>query len=86
MQLKQYFKNWNSNRMLKLVIGLLLGTAYVFSGEMFYLGFSIFLLVQVVFNFGCSACVGDNCTTNVEDNNKNKYNIKNLDIKNKNDK
>ncbi len=48
MQLKQYFSKWNSNRTLKLVIGLLLGTAYVFTGEVFYLGFAIFLLVQAI--------------------------------------
>ncbi len=78
-------KKWDSNRLLKLVLGLLLGGAYVFSGEVFYLGFSIFLLVQAVLNFGCSACANNNCTTDVKSENKNQYGIKKLDIY-KNDK
>ncbi len=85
MQLKQYFSKWNSNRTLKLVIGLLLGTAYVFTGEVFYLGFAIFLLVQAILNFGCNTCAGGNCTTAIKNEKKTEYNIKKLDI-NKHDK
>ncbi len=85
MQLKKYFQNWNSNRTLKLVIGLLLGIAYIISGKAFYLGLSIFLLVQAILNFSCNSCAGGNCTTNIKNNNKNPYDINKVDI-NKNDK
>ncbi len=70
-RLKDFFKKWDISRYLRLIIGLVLGMAYLAEGETLYLGISVFFLVQAVMNIGC----GTNCATGVTQEKTTSYNI-----------
>lgn len=80
--IKTYLKNWDSARYLKLTLAVILAVVYIFEGDAFYMFFSIFLLLQVIFNFGCG-CANGACTTSVSKNDKKvSYEIKEINNSN----
>ncbi|VBB45076.1 conserved hypothetical protein [uncultured Paludibacter sp.] len=82
-RIREYLKGWDSARYVKLVFAVILGIIYIFAGDIYYMFFAIFLLMQAVFNFGCG-CAGGNCTTSVDKKDKKvSYEIKKLDSNNK---
>lgn len=82
-RIKNYFANWDAARYLRLVLGIIFGFAYAFDGQVIYLMFSVFLLVQAVMNIGCG-CSTVNCSTNVNSKKETTYQIEKLNT-NKND-
>ncbi len=76
-RIKNYFATWDTMRIVKLVLGLILTLLYAFEGLDIYLIFSVFLIVQAVLNFGCGCSTG-NCSTNVNSKQETSYKIDKL--------
>lgn len=59
-QIKNYFKSWGPTRIFRLVLAGILGIAYYYNRESFYLFGAIILGLQAVFNISCP---GGSCET-----------------------
>lgn len=81
-RIKQYFSVWDSARYLRLILGIIFGTAYAFDGQSFYLLLGTFFLVQAVMNIGCG-CGTANCTTEFKKEKESALQIEKLKINNK---
>ncbi len=74
-KLKAYFRKWDSSRVLRLIIGLILTIAYLAEGETLYMGLAIFFLVQAIMNIGC----GSSCATGSSQEKTTTYKFNKLD-------
>ena len=54
-RIKKYFSAWHAMRIVRLIMAVALGFAFYENSEYFYLFGAVVLLIQVVFNLGCSA-------------------------------
>ena len=60
-QIRDYFKNWGTSRIIRIVLAVLSGIAYFYNRETIYLFGGIILTVQAAFNI---TCPGGSCQTN----------------------
>jgi len=60
--IKNYFKGWGATRIIRLIIGGVLGIAFYYNRETIYLLAGLILTLQAVFNI---TCPGVSCSTNV---------------------
>ncbi len=82
--LKGLFTNWNSSRLLRLVLGIIFMIAYIVDGQGLFMLLSVFMLVQAVMNIGCG-CVANNCDTTLKSPETSKYQFEELESDKKND-
>jgi len=66
-RIKDYFKGWGLARIIRIILGGLLLTAFYFNREQLYLMVGIMLTFQAVFNISCP---GGSCSTSVDKNAK----------------
>jgi hypothetical protein len=52
--MKIEFRNWDFMRIIRLLFGILGMVAFAMSGELIYAMIGSVMLIQVVFNMGCS--------------------------------
>ncbi len=79
-KIKNLFSKWTSNRLLRLTLGIIIGIAYVSDGQLIYLLFSVFFLVQAVLNMGCG-CANSGCPTPGENDKKTTYEFEKINTK-----
>ena len=60
-QIKDYFKNWGTARIIRVVLAVSFGIAYYYNRENIFLFAGIVLTLQAVFNISCP---GGSCNTN----------------------
>jgi hypothetical protein len=60
-QIKNYFKNWDSARIIRVVLAVSLGIAYYFNRETLFIFAAVVLSIQAIFNLSCP---GGSCGTN----------------------
>lgn len=82
-RIKNYFANWDAARYLRLALGIIFGLAYAFDGQVVYMMFSVFLLVQAVMNIGCGCSTG-NCATDVKKDKEASFQFEKLNTNKKN--
>ena len=61
-QIKNYFGNWGTSRIIRIVLAVLAGIAYYYDRETIYLFGAFILTIQAVFNI---TCPGGSCQTNM---------------------
>jgi hypothetical protein len=61
-QIKNYFKDWGTARIIRLVLSVALGIAYYYNRESLYLFGAVILGSQAIFNISCP---GGSCETPV---------------------
>jgi hypothetical protein len=66
-QIKDYFRKWETSRIVRLVLSALLLIIYYFNREPFFLFIGIMLLLQAAFNISCP---GGSCSTGIDKNTK----------------
>jgi len=60
-QIRNYFKDWGTTRIIRIILAVLLGIAYYYNRETIYLFGGIILTIQATFNI---TCPGGSCQTN----------------------
>lgn len=58
--IKTYFNNWDAARIIRMILGICLLTAYYYQKETLFLFAGMMLSLQAVFNLSCP---GGSCST-----------------------
>jgi hypothetical protein len=66
-RIKKYFSDWGAARIIRMVLGVILGIAYTYNGEKSFLFFGLILIIQAAFNI---TCPGGSCSTGATKNEK----------------